>query len=137
MAHWLLGGADGGRRKPPPRLIATLALTHGGYYALSGVWPLVSMRTFERVTGPKVDRWLVQTVGVLVLAIGIPLGLAGLRRRVTPELALLAASSALGLAVIDGVHVARRRIAPVYLLDLVAESALLLGWTAGWLAGRR
>jgi hypothetical protein len=118
-------------------VITAVALAQGGYYALSGVWPLVSMGTFERVTGPKVDRWLVQTVGALVLAIGGTLALAGVRRRLTPELALLAASSALGLAVIDGVYVARRRIAPVYLLDALAEGALLLGWAAGWATRRR
>jgi hypothetical protein len=118
-------------------VITAVALAQGGYYALSGVWPLVSMGTFERVTGPKVDRWLVQTVGALVLAIGGTLALAGVRRRLTPELALLAASSALGLAVIDGVYVARRRIAPVYLLDLIAEVVILLSWAIGWAAERR
>jgi hypothetical protein len=126
-----------GRTPAPERLVAAVALAQGGYFALTGLWPLVSMRTFERVTGPKVDRWLVQTVGVLVLAVGASLGLAGARRRVTPELALLAAGSAAGLAAIDVVYVARRRIAPVYLLDALAEGALLVGWAAGWASQRR
>ncbi len=95
------------------------------------------MRTFERVTGPKVDRWLVQTVGVLVLVIGGALALGGARRRLTPELALLAAGSAAGLAAIDVVYVARRRIAPIYLLDALAEVLLLLGLVVGWLASFR
>jgi hypothetical protein len=30
------------------------------FYFGSGVWPLLSMRTF--VTGPKTDKWLVKTV---------------------------------------------------------------------------
>jgi hypothetical protein len=126
-----------GRTPAPERLVAAVALAQGGYFALTGLWPLVSMRTFERVTGPKVDRWLVQTVGVLVLAVGASLGLAGARRRVTPELTLLAAGSAAGLAAIDVVYVARRRIAPVYLLDALAEGALLVGWAAGWVVRRR
>lgn len=39
----------------------------GVYYIASGAFPLVSMRLFERVTGKKTDRWLVQMVGMLAL----------------------------------------------------------------------
>jgi len=46
------------------------------YFLLTGIWPLLSMRTFEAVTGPKVDRWLVKTVGVLVAVIGSKIYLA-------------------------------------------------------------
>src|ERR687889_207512 len=95
-------------------LVSRLALVQAGYYVLSGVWPLLHLRSFERVTGPKADGWLVKTVGVLV--IGGALGLAGWRRRVSPEVALVAAGSAAGLAAIDVVYVGRRRISPVYLL---------------------
>lgn len=37
-----------------------LAAVHGGYFLLTGIWPLVHRRSFERVTGPKSDYWLVQ-----------------------------------------------------------------------------
>jgi hypothetical protein len=37
------------------------------------------MPSFEAVTGPKRERWLVRTVGVLVLAIGGTLTLAAAR----------------------------------------------------------
>jgi hypothetical protein len=127
VARWPVRRANARRRRAASRLVVAVALAQGGYFALTGLWPLVGIRTFERVTGPKVDRWLIQTVGVLVLAVGASLGLAGARRRVTPELALLAASSAAGLAAIDAVYVARRRIAPIYLLDALAEAVLLLG----------
>jgi hypothetical protein len=127
VARWPVRRANARRRRAASRLVVAVALAQGGYDALTGLWPLVGIRTFERVTGPKVDRWLIQTVGVLVLAVGASLGLAGARRRVTPELALLAASSAAGLAAIDAVYVARRRIAPIYLLDALPEAVLLLG----------
>ncbi|MBV9263341.1 MAG: hypothetical protein JO324_03395, partial [Candidatus Eremiobacteraeota bacterium] len=45
----------------------------GGYYVLSGLFPLVSMAAFERVTGEKTDRWLVQMVGLLAVSIGASL----------------------------------------------------------------
>ena len=99
----------------------------GAYYLATGVSPFVSRRLFERVTGPKTEWWLVQTVGVLVTAVGAGLLSAGARDRATPELVAVAAGCAAGLAAIDTVHVARGRISPVYLLDAVAEVALLAG----------
>jgi FtsH-binding integral membrane protein len=97
----------------------------GLYFALTGVWALVSIRTFMAVTGPKTDVWLVKTVGLLVLVIGAVLTMAGLRRRTTPENVLLAAGSASALTLIDVYYVARRRISPIYLLDAVAEIFLI------------
>jgi hypothetical protein len=107
---------------------AVLALGQGLYYVATGVWPLVSMPTFEAVTGPKVDHWLVKTVGVLVTAIGVVLALAGWRRRVEPEPALLAAGSAAGLAAIDTVYATKGRISKIDLLDAVLEIALVVTW---------
>jgi hypothetical protein len=116
-----------------PSIARRVALTQGIYYAITGVWSLVSIRTFEAITGPKTDRWLVKTVGVLVLAIGAVLLRAGRRARPGPEIPLLAVGSAAGLAAIDVVYVAKRRISPVYLLDALAEVGLI----AGWLVARR
>ena len=102
-------------------------LAQGAYYLATGLWPLVSMRSFERVTGPKTDKWLVKTVGVLVAAIGSALLVAAKRNnQPSAEARLLAASSAAGLALIDIVYVTKRRIAPVYLLDALSEFALLV-----------
>ncbi|MFL5801584.1 MAG: hypothetical protein ACJ8CR_07555 [Roseiflexaceae bacterium] len=105
-----------------------LALVQGLFYIVTGVWLLLSIRCFEWVTGPKTDRWLVKTAGVLITAIGAALTMAGLRRSVTGELRLLAISSALGLTGIDVIYVARGRIAKIYLLDAVVELALVVAW---------
>jgi hypothetical protein len=117
-----------GTMQPEERSRAWLACIQGVVYLATGVWPLVSMRTFERVTGPKVDRWLVKTVGVLVTVIGGVLIVAGRRRTVSDELLLLAAGSAAGLAGIDVVYSTRGRISKVYLLDALGELALVAGW---------
>lgn len=106
----------------------------GLYYAGTGVWPLLHMRSFEAVTGPKVERWLVRTVGVLVAAVGGTLALAGARRRVTPEVALLGAASAAGLG---AVYASRGRIAPVYLADAAVEAGLVLTWAVAAIAAAR
>jgi hypothetical protein len=47
---------------------------------------------------------------------------------VSPEVRTIACASALGLALVDVVFVARRRISPVYLLDAAAEVGLVAGW---------
>lgn len=107
------------------RLLARLM---GWFYLFTGVWPLLHIRSFEWVTGPKTDRWLVKTVGALVSATGITLLMAARRQRVAPEVAALAMANAASLAVIDVVYVANKRIRPVYLLDAVVEVALLAAW---------
>jgi hypothetical protein len=106
------------------------------YFLLTGATPFVSRRAFEAVTGPKREWWLVQTVGLLVTAIGAGLGAGAARDRVTPELALVGAGSAAALGAMDVVHVARRRIRATYLADAAVEAALLAGWASAWRAAR-
>jgi len=117
---------------PPTDEAVRLARVQALFYIVTGVWPFLSMRSFEAVTGPKVDRWLVKTVGALVVVIGCALALASSRRQFAPEIVLVAAGSAAALAAIDTVYVAKRRISPVYLLDAVAELALVAGWVRLW-----
>ena len=96
------------------------------YSLATGVWPLLHRRSFEQLTGKKTDFWLAQTVGVTVMSIGAALAqAASSRRRPPPELRTVACASAVGLALIDVVFVARRQISAVYLLDAAAELALL------------
>ena len=86
-----------------------------------------------RVTGPKTDLWLVKTVGVLVTAIAIPIGLAAWNRRITPEIATLAIGSAAALGAVDVVYVAKRVIAKIYLADAIMEALLICAWIAALL----
>jgi hypothetical protein len=100
------------------------------YYVATGAVPLVSRRLFEAVTGPKRDWWLVQTLGGVICVVGAGLASAAARDRVTPEVLGVAAGSAAVLGASDVWHVARRRIAPVYLLDAAVEGALLAAYAA-------
>ncbi|QRK10785.1 hypothetical protein JQX13_12350 [Archangium violaceum] len=108
-------------------LASGLGVAQGVFYLASGVWPIVHLRSFEAVTGPKPEGWLVKTVGALIAVVGGTLLAAGLRRRVTPELMLLAAGSAASLAAVDVVY-SPQRISPVYLLDALAEGVLVTAW---------
>jgi len=98
------------------------------YFVVTGVWPCVEIRSFQKVSGPKTDLWLVKTVGVLVSVIGGVIAVAGMRRRITPEIAALAVGSSAGLAAIDVVYSSRGRISRVYLLDALAEAAFIGAW---------
>jgi hypothetical protein len=113
-------------------LLPKLALIQGGFYVLTGAWPLVDIVSFQVVTGPKTDLWLVRTVGVLVAVIGAVLIAASRTRRVTPEMVLLAVGSALGLAAIDLRYALAGRISAVYLADAAAEIGLSIAWWIGW-----
>lgn len=112
----------------PSSLDRTVALSQGAYFVATGVWPILHLRSFEAITGPKLEGWLVKTVGGLIGVIGGVITAAGARRRVTPEIRWLAAGAAGALALIDIVYVAKRRISPVYLLDAVPELGLIAAW---------
>jgi hypothetical protein len=105
-----------------------VALAQGVFYAGTGLWALVDLDSFMAVTGPKTDRWLVKTVGLLVTVIGGVLLLAWRRGAVPAEVVLLAVGSALSLAAIDVVYVSNGTISPIYLLDAAAEVGLALAW---------
>ncbi len=116
----------GVRRELDPAAVARL---QGAVFVVSGVWPLLSMRTFEAITGPKHDRWLVRTVGLLAAAIGTDL-LVGARRGRAAERRLIGVGSALSFAAIDVWYVTRGRISRVYLLDAAMELAFAAAWAA-------
>jgi hypothetical protein len=108
-----------------------IAFLQGGFYLATGIWPLIDIDSFQQVTGPKTDLWLVRTVGVLVSVVGAVLVSAARRKRVTDEVMLLAVGCALGLAAIDITYVALKTIRPVYLADAVAELGLVALWGVG------
>jgi hypothetical protein len=117
-----------GNEKSYSELYSLLSWGQAVYYVVTGLWAIVSIGTFQKVTGPKTDTWLVKTVGVLIIVIGGVLGLAGRRGEPVPEVPVLAVGSAAGLTAIDIIYVAKKRIRPVYLLDAVAEIGLIALW---------
>jgi hypothetical protein len=95
------------------------------YYILTGLWPILHMGSFEAITGPKVDDWLVRMVGLLAATIGITLAVALRARRLGPEVRTLAILSALSFAAIDLRYALSGRISPIYLADAAAELGLV------------
>lgn len=110
-----------------------LARAHGAANVFGGLWPLLHLRSFEAVLGPKHDRWLVRTVAGLLVANGwtqlrtprSPDGVAQARR--------IGIGTATVLGAIDLRYALPGRISRVYLLDAALEA----GWVAAWLRSER
>ncbi|MBT2442146.1 hypothetical protein J7E93_18965 [Streptomyces sp. ISL-36] len=107
-----------------------VARFHGWFHLVTGAWPLVHRRSFEQITGPKVDVWLLQTVSGLLVTIGwtqIRAAEAGVApaRGLARQLGTLTAST---LLAIDVVYATRRRIRPVYFLDAAFQVLWLTAW---------
>jgi hypothetical protein len=112
---------------------SALAKTHGAFNVASGMWPLVSMRTFEQVTGPKVDDWLVRTVAGLLVSTGVAQLAAGKSPDGLRVARLLGQGTAVSLGLVDLTYGSRGRISKLYLLDALVEAA----WVALWAASKR
>src|SRR4051812_29145559 len=112
-------------RRRPFGLAPTL---EGVFFLGSGLWPLLHLRSFEAVTGPKLERWLVKTVGLLVTAIGATLLVGARGPAAERTMRVLGVSSAAALAGIDLYYAGKRRINRVYLADAALELAIVAAW---------
>lgn len=110
--------------------VSNVWLIQSVYYTVTGIWPLIEIRSFQAITGPKTDLWLVKTVGIAVAAIGAAIGVAGRRGAITPETVQLATSAALGLAAVESSYALRGRISKVYLVDALVNVLFTFAWIA-------
>ena len=99
----------------------------GIYYVTSGLWPILHMNSFEQVTGPKRDKWLVKTVGALITAIGSTLLFSAAREPESKTARNLGISTALALIGIDSIYSIRGTIPKIYLMDAAVEAAIIGG----------
>ena len=116
---------------------AALSRAHGLFNVVGGVWPLVSMRSFERVTGPKADRWLVRTVAGLMVVNGVTQLAAGSAPEALRLSRRLGQGTAATLAAIDLAYAPPGRISKVYLVDAAAELTWVVLWQATRTRGAR
>lgn len=110
------------------KLLEALAIAQGFYFFVTGLWAVVHIRSFLAVTGPKTDLWLVKTVGALITVIGAVILISGFRQAVSFEIAIVGAASAAVLALVDVYYVGKGTISKIYLLDSIAEVAIILVW---------
>lgn len=113
-----------------PVAIGAVERAHVAYWLFGAIWPLVSMKSFERVTGNKRDEWLVRTVALLMLSVVVTLETLRRDRRGERSLRVLGATSAGALGSVALIGPLVGRISPVYLADALVDSVLALLWVA-------
>ena len=113
------------------QLIRATLVVQGVLYVVTGIWPLLDTASFEAATGPKVDDWLVYTVGLLLVVVGCVLLSAVVRRRIGLSIMALAFGVALALASIEIAFGLDGRIWRIYLLDAAIELAFAAVMTIG------
>lgn len=97
--------------------VQKIIFLQGIYYTITGIWPLLHIRSFVAVTGDKTDIWLVKMVGLLAASIGIYL-IYSIKQQPAKLLSIL---SAFSFGVIDVYYVYQNVISPIYLSDAVVE----------------
>ena len=108
----------------------------GYVYVVTGLWPVLHVASFESLTGPKFDHFLLHTVGLLLAAIGAGLLWALRDGRPDAGTLIVAAGAATALAGIDVVYFLNGRLPPIYLADAVMELTFVTAGLYG-LSARR
>lgn len=111
---------------------AVVARSHGIFNLVAGAWPILSVGSFERVFGPKTDRWLEYTVSGLLVSNGIS-QLVAARSGELGSARIVGRGTAATLLAIDLIYVPAGRIRWTYLIDAAVE----VGWLALWSTRRR
>ncbi len=109
-------------------LITFLLWGQGAYFALTGLWPVLHYASFEKITGPKTDVWLVKTVGALVTVVAAILLRAAWYNDVHPDTVVAGMGAAFVLLMVDIIYVSKKVIRPVYLADALIELILAGLW---------
>jgi hypothetical protein len=110
-----------------PRRVAAV---HAAYYVVTGAWAVVDRTSFERLTGPKRDYWLVRLVGGLAVCVGTSLGATVVTGRKRQQDVTLALATSLAFVVAD-VHAARL-LSRVYIGDVVLHAFFVPAWIRPW-----
>lgn len=102
-------------------------LFQGFYYFVTAVWPLIHLRSFEKVTGDKKEDWLVYTVSLMILSSSLVFLYAGIMSdTISNEVFILAIINALSLGFISLYYPLRGVIRKVYLGDGAVEVLIII-----------
>ncbi|MFP5384908.1 MAG: hypothetical protein ACLGHN_02430 [Bacteriovoracia bacterium] len=105
----------------------TLTL-QGWFYLITGLWPLIHMKSFEKVSGEKIDKWLVRTVSLMIVSSGVIF----VTYNTSKEAVTLAIMNATALMMIDLIYVTKKVISKVYLIDAVIEVGFIVAYFSQW-----
>lgn len=102
--------------------MSTVLAVQGWFYVITGLWPVLHIKSFEMITGSKKEKWLVKTVGLFVLTSGIIF----IKYNDTEPALLLAILNAFMLAMVDIYYHFKGILPKVYLLDAAVELGFIV-----------
>jgi len=111
-----------------PRPPHPLALLQGIYFLITGIWPLLHIDSFQKITGPKTDLWLVKTVGALLIPVAVTLYSHRAIQGNHWHAVILGSLTALAFICIDFYYALNDVISDIYLADGMVELIFLTGW---------
>jgi hypothetical protein len=111
--------------------LRTVCWLQGLYYLATGAWSIVDISSFQAVTGPKEDLWLVRTVGLLLMVCAAALLSAAYRGVAGREAGIIGAGTPIALAAIEVFYYVEGDISAIYLLDAAVELAFVAIWFSG------
>jgi hypothetical protein len=109
------------------KLFKTLVWTQSTYMLITAVWPLVDIKSFMVVTGPKTDIWLVKTVGALLIPVSLTLFYQSVSKEKITAI-ILGGSTALAFMSIDFYYALNDTISDVYLADGFLQLIFFIAW---------
>lgn len=98
--------------------VSTNLREQGIYYLISGIWPLLHLKSFAKLSGKKPDPFQTRVTGLLFSAIGLALIVGSRKKRPEGEVVLLGAATATAAAAATLSH-KRKNIG--LLMDLIPE----------------
>jgi hypothetical protein len=110
------------------KLYKTILIIQGIYTTITALLAIVDIDSFMKVTGPKNDIWLVKTVSVILLAVGLTFLVHAFQQKISLAAITLALSTSLGLAIIDFHYVSEGVISRVYAADGIIQIIFFIIW---------
>jgi hypothetical protein len=103
-------------------IMAKTLTVQGYFYIATGLWPILQIKSFEMVSGPKKDKWLVRTLGAMITCSGIIF----INHAETKAALHLAILNAIALICVDVYYVVKKIIWKTYLIDAGIEGIFLM-----------
>ena len=110
------------------RKVKFLLRFEGAFYLFIGLWPLLHLPSFLRVTGGKTDLWLVVTVGALLTLYGVSFLIESRNLIISKSMMCLGIATPLLLLWIDVYYVYSGVISAIYIVDALIENIIVLSW---------
>lgn len=121
------GAAEAAVAERRNRLRRVVLLAQGGYYILTGLWPLAHFSSFSRAVALSVNPFQAQAFGAVLVVIGAHLLEAGRREPPGNSATLLGIAIAGAIAVVDLVWLPRLAAPSALWGDLLMEVAIAIG----------